>query len=498
MTVIAMRSAGRGVGSDSAAKDNELCRFNLDGGQKIQRCPDVFVDDNGKVGIGTDSPTPKIDVNGYGAARTCSGEFLFGLKADNSGITGMEYKNANAAGDVRIVLVDTDDNYMAFSMPGLTRSATILGVDVTTAAFLFTLGDRGLALGTYSGYPITLSTSNTARIVISVGGNVTHTTGGPRHIFHNNTEEDIDGGGESHLIFSREQSGGGSSYCAKIAGFHDGSGNDENGALAFYTNDGNDTTAPTGRMYINSAGSIGIGNTFTTPKASGLEVYRDIDAPSDLGNFEDYQLIVRGGGTTGDSAGMLFSTSADTYGGSAIVHYDTGSGGQGDLVFYIKQGTTAIPPVECMRMYRDGNIGIGEIAPETLLEMTSTSPILTFHNSTEENIEGGRECIWRAKGEKQDGTEHTLGEMQFSHDGAGDDYKADFILSINKSDGAADNLTEALRIDSALLAIFADDVDIVGDLTAGTIQSDNGFTGSFTNGDGDTVTVVGGIITDVS
>lgn len=42
------------------------------------------------------------------------------------------------------------------------------------------------------------------------------------------------------------------------------------------------------------------------------------------------------------------------------------------------------------------------------------------------------------------------------------------------------------------------DVDVVNDLTAGTIQADDGFTGSFTNGDGATVTVVGGVITGVA
>ena len=46
--------------------------------------------------------------------------------------------------------------------------------------------------------------------------------------------------------------------------------------------------------------------------------------------------------------------------------------------------------------------------------------------------------------------------------------------------------------------IVSDDADIVGDLTAGTIQADNGYTGSWVNNEGNTVTVVGGIITDVS
>ena len=44
----------------------------------------------------------------------------------------------------------------------------------------------------------------------------------------------------------------------------------------------------------------------------------------------------------------------------------------------------------------------------------------------------------------------------------------------------------------------AGDVDVVNNLTAGTIQADDGFTGSWLNNEGDTVTVVGGIITDVS
>lgn len=42
------------------------------------------------------------------------------------------------------------------------------------------------------------------------------------------------------------------------------------------------------------------------------------------------------------------------------------------------------------------------------------------------------------------------------------------------------------------------DLDVVNSLTAGTIQADNGYTGSWTNNEGNTVTVVGGIITDVS
>jgi len=53
-------------------------------------------------------------------------------------------------------------------------------------------------------------------------------------------------------------------------------------------------------------------------------------------------------------------------------------------------------------------------------------------------------------------------------------------------------------ISSDLIIDSAGDVDVIGDFTAGTIQADDGFTGNWTNNEGDTVTVVGGIITDVS
>ena len=51
--------------------------------------------------------------------------------------------------------------------------------------------------------------------------------------------------------------------------------------------------------------------------------------------------------------------------------------------------------------------------------------------------------------------------------------------------------TQAITIDSNA------DVDILNDLTAGTIQADNGATGSFTTVDSKTVTVTKGIIVSI-
>ena len=130
----------------------------------------------------------------------------------------------------------------------------------------------------------------------------------------------------------------------------------------------NSTTA---RFAIKSDGKTGIG---TASPGGVLQIDAGLGAPSDLGNFEEYHLILRdSGGNTNDAVGMLFTSSADTYGGSAIVHYDTGSGGTGDLAFYTKQSTSAVAPAEVMRLTDDGKVGIGTNAPAGLLEVENSS-----------------------------------------------------------------------------------------------------------------------------
>ena len=68
---------------------------------------------------------------------------------------------------------------------------------------------------------------------------------------------------------------------------------------------------------------------------------------------------------------MLFSTADDTYGGSAIVSYDTGSGGKSDLAFFTKRNTAAEPPTEAMRIDDSGFIGIGTTNPQDLFHVAN-------------------------------------------------------------------------------------------------------------------------------
>ncbi|GAF74166.1 unnamed protein product, partial [marine sediment metagenome] len=106
-----------------------------------------------------------------------------------------------------------------------------------------------------------------------------------------------------------------------------------------------------------------------------------------------------------------------------------------------------------------GNLGIGEVAPETLIEMTSTVPYFTFHNSTEENTAGGRESKLLFKGEKLDASEHTLASMTVAHDGSGDDQKGYIAWNVNDGDDA-DAPTERMRLlSSGCLGIRTDAPD---------------------------------------
>jgi len=116
-----------------------------------------------------------------------------------------------------------------------------------------------------------------------------------------------------------------------------------------------------------------------------------------------------------------------------------------------------------------GNVGINEIAPETLLEMSSTAPYLTLHNSTAEDTEGGREGKIIFKGEQSGGEETTLAIIQASHDGVGDDQKGDLIFYTNDgTDG--DTPTEAVRIDSAgLVTILRNNLNVGEDDVADRI-----------------------------
>lgn len=118
---------------------------------------------------------------------------------------------------------------------------------------------------------------------------------------------------------------------------------------------------------------------------------------------------------------------------------------------------TGVIGMDCMTKMelRVGNLGLNESTPDTLFDMIGTAPYFQIHNSTEEDGDGGRECIIQARGEQSGGEESLLGLLEFSHDGAADDQKGIFKIKIN--DGNDDLVpTTVFTIDSDLATNIGD------------------------------------------
>lgn len=145
---------------------------------------------------------------------------------------------------------------------------------------------------------------------------------------------------------------------------------------------------------------------------------------------------------------MIFRTSQssmyfDNRGTTGSLYYRTGGESPTTRLRIDKDGNINANLGQLYLKQSNGFFGIGEPAPETLLELTHTTPIIQQQVSTYTNADDARKSIWRAKGNKTDETEHTLGQFSFSHDGTGDDYYAKYALSLNKNAGA-DTLSDIL------------------------------------------------------
>jgi len=199
-------------------------------------------------------------------------------------------------------------------------------------------------------------------------------------------------------------------------------------------------------MRLDEDGNVGIGTTtpnellhiYTTSGNAALKVETTDTAYSSL--------YLNGKATGGEGAigQVSFSNNGDSVAGISVTR--AGANDAGNLKFYTQP--TGGTNTERMRITSAGNVGIGETDPETLTEWSSTAPYLTLHNTTEEDIAGGRESKIIFKGEQSGGEETTLAIIEVSHDGTSDDEKGKVTISVNDgNDGAAP--TERMRITSS-------------------------------------------------
>jgi len=208
-----------------------------------------------------------------------------------------------------------------------------------------------------------------------------------------------------------------------------------------------------------------------------LHVYTDLTNPLTLGDITDdtakFCYIV----------GQQYYSAAETEGFVQMGSFADGAAGGRNLIFfgggsvsynaatnirfYTAANDSTRTGTERMRIESDGTVSIGGVAAaETLLELTHAQPYQTFHNSTHEDSDGGRESRLNFKGEQSGGEETTLARIEVSHDGAVDDQKGKIVFSTN--DGADDD-TPTVQV-----TIAADGGIHIANMKSGTDQADAG------------------------
>jgi len=210
---------------------------------------------------------------------------------------------------------------------------------------------------------VRFETFNEVQLVNSVTTNPTFKTSAT---LLNETEEDIEGGRESTLIFQGEQSGGELTTLAEIEASHDGTADDEKGDLIFRTNDGNDGTSPTERLRINSGGDM----LFSSEDPS-LTLANTTHEDSDGGREST---IAFQGEQSGGEISLLAQIEA--------AHDGTADDEKGDLIFRTNDGADGSAPTERLRIDSGGRFGFAA-TPST----SSTVKIQNINDTTHNTLD---------------------------------------------------------------------------------------------------------------
>ena len=173
----------------------------------------------------------------------------------------------------------------------------------------------------------------------------------------NDTHEDTDGGRESTLIFSGEQSGGEISTLAEIEASHDGTSDDEKGDLIFRTNDGSDGTSPTERMRIDSVGTM----TVTDTDQSVAVMQHSSSSTAALNGGAIFN-IKNTDTTNGNQSSIIFRDSGDNSTSGIFAFNTDHSDGEGFMKFGTRDSGGTFG--ERMRITSGGFVGINTATPD--------------------------------------------------------------------------------------------------------------------------------------
>ena len=362
--------AGRGSGNGGDI-DFQTAPSGEPGSSLNSHVTKMIIKQNGKTGIGTDSPQHILDIaNGN-----------IGIRAENESTDsviyiGSPFSSTNSAYKGAIYF-DADSNWSTGTLHicnrlGLNDNATSAGVD---DARISIKSDGTVGIGTRS--PGTLLQLEDSA---------------PYLTLKNSTLENTDGGCESKIIFEDHSD----TTLAQIQASHDGTADDTKGDLIFSTHNGSELSEG---MRIDSNGDIGMGTNSPNGK---LHIFEETGTTLTA----SAGTIILEHNDTGGQSSILFKSkenSGNDYGfikysddGAANgtssenslleigVQNDGNDGNADELKFSVPGGY--------MYIRADGNVGIGETNPDGGLVIRSggnEDKALVMKTSDESSTTGG-------------------------------------------------------------------------------------------------------------
>jgi hypothetical protein len=362
----AQKKAGIVTTSEGAYARKGLAFYTNDAGDYTTNATEKMrIDDSGNVGIGTTSPSHKLDVNGgiklNGASTLTDSAYFIGSPS-----YGFRWNSANDAFN-NVIMYDNGNMYVRGNVGiGTTTPSTVLNIYRNNTLLLPQLrvenngtGDAAMSFVAtgVAGWAVGLDNSDGDKFKIStstgdVGTNTAFTIDGSGNVGIGTTSptQKLDVVGKMKISNDI--------ILAQTSGRIDYDNGVSTGALRFFSTSGN-----TERMRITSAGNVGIGTTNPSEK-----------------------FVVSNGGAAGFEWVPLTGR---------WYRYNRSTAAYAGIYTEASEHTWSIGASEAMRLNASGNVGIGTTSPAQKLHIVSTDGANIILNS---NTGAENNGIWMTEG----------------------------------------------------------------------------------------------------